>query len=223
MFTYTSRLRTDVEAALSTDRLGAYRKAVGGDLERAIELYVWNAAAAAAFFGPIGVLEVSLRNALDRELTRAFTKPWYDDPAFLAIDGKFAGRVQEIKHRIVARGNSVTQPRVVAALSLGFWANLVRPGAGGIYTRMLWGPALSKSFRPGTKRASVAGRLDPLLRFRNRVAHHEPIFSRDLSEQYNSLLWVLDCVAPAIVPWVEHHSRVRAYIADGPCPPRFKF
>jgi len=79
MFIYTSQLRADVEAALSADRLNAYRNAVAGDLERAIELYVWNAAAAAAFFGPIGVLEVSLRNAFDRELTHAFTKPWYDD------------------------------------------------------------------------------------------------------------------------------------------------
>ena len=100
MFTYTCQLRTDVEAALSADRLNAYRNAVAGDLERAIELYVWNAAAAAAFFGPIGVLEVSLRNVLDRELTRAFAKPWYDDPSFLAIDGKFAARVGEIKHQI---------------------------------------------------------------------------------------------------------------------------
>ncbi|HEX3465548.1 MAG TPA: hypothetical protein VHS78_15980 [Candidatus Elarobacter sp.] len=186
-------------------------------------MYVWNAGVAAAFFGPIGVLEVSLRNALDRQLTSAFRTPWYDDPSFLAIDRNFADRIVRIKAKIRGRGAAVTKPRVVAELSLGFWVNLLRPGPRGAYVRTLWGPALSKAFRPQTRRATVAEHLDRVLRFRNRVAHHEPIFSHDLAEQYRSILWVIDRVAPSVVPWVEHHARVHPCIADGPTPPRLKF
>jgi hypothetical protein len=110
-FTYSPQLRRDIEDALSTDRLTAYRNAAGGDLERAIDLYVWNAGTAAAFFGPIGVLEITLRNALDRELSRTFRGPWFDDPAFLRIDANVAGRIRKIKQKIIDRGAAVTQPR----------------------------------------------------------------------------------------------------------------
>jgi hypothetical protein len=222
-FVYTPQLRADVEAALSTDRLAAYRNAVSGDLERAIDLYVWNANIASAFFGPIGVLEVSLRNALDRELTCAFTAPWYDDPAFRAIDPDFAVRIQKVKNKIGARGKTPSQARIVEELSLGFWVNLLRPGPGGAYTRYLWGPALSKAFPAGTRRSIIAGRLGPLLRFRNRVAHHEPIFWRDLPGHYNSILWMIQKVAPTLVPWVSHHARIFSGIEDGPFPSRLKF
>ncbi|HTD33736.1 MAG TPA: hypothetical protein VK665_08765 [Candidatus Elarobacter sp.] len=221
-FTYSPQLRQDIEDALSADRLTAYRNAAGGDLERAIDLYVWNAGTAAAFFGPIGVLEITLRNALDRELSRTFRSPWFDDPAFLRIDANVAGRVRKIKQKLVDRGAAVTQPRVVAELSLGFWVNLLRPGPRGSYVHALWGPALSKAFRPGTRRATVAGHLDRVLRFRNRVAHHEPIFSRDLTVHYASILWVIEQAAPGLVPWVEHHARVPSCITDGPTPPRLR-
>jgi hypothetical protein len=97
IFTYTSHLRTQIGTALSTDRLATYRTASASSLEGAIELYVWNAAVAAAFFGPIGVLEVCLRNALDRQLAGRFSNPWYDDPAFLAIDSNFSARIQKAK------------------------------------------------------------------------------------------------------------------------------
>jgi hypothetical protein len=49
-FTYSPQLRRDIEDALSADRLTAYRNAADGDLERAIDLYVWNAGTGAAFF-----------------------------------------------------------------------------------------------------------------------------------------------------------------------------
>lgn len=222
-FLYSNELRTDIEAALSLDRLAVYRQAVAGNLACAIDLYCWNAATAAAFFGPIGVMEVALRNALDRELARVFTAPWYDDPKFLAVDSTFQQRIQDTKKKITARGKIAVRSRMIAELSFGFWVNLVRPGPGGSYVRSLWGPALSRAFRPQVKRSFVAGRLDPLLRFRKRVAHHEPIFSLDLDKQYASIRWIIDQVAPNIVPWVDHHARVSECIANGPRPPKTRW
>jgi hypothetical protein len=222
-FVYSPQLRADIEATLSVDRLAVFRQAAAGDLERAIDLYCWNAAMAAAFFGPLGIMEVGLRNALDRELIRAFTVPWYDDPKFLAIDSAFAPRIYDTKKKITARGKAVVQPRVIAELSFGFWVNLLRPGPGGSYVHTLWGPALSRAFRPRVKRSFVAGCLDPLLKFRNRVAHHEPIFSRNLGGQYASILWIIGQVAPNIVSWVQHHARVNECITNGPCPPKTRW
>lgn len=222
-FFYDDRLRAAVEAELSGDRLSVYRAATGGILETAIDLYCWNVAVGSAFFGPIGVLEVVLRNALDRELSRAFTAPWYDDPAFLAIDPKIGNRIQSAKDEIAKRRNSVTRPRMVAELSFGFWVHLLRPGPNGAYVPTLWGPALSKAFPARTRRSRLVADLDPLLKFRNRIAHHEPIFRSDLAEQYTRVLRIIALVAPNIVRWVEHHSRVPDLITRGPRPPNWRF
>jgi len=222
-FSYDARLRAAVEAALSTDRLSVYGTAAGGDLGSAIDLYCWNTAVGSAFFGPIGVLEVVLRNALDRQLSRAFTAPWYDDPAFLAIDPKIEKRVQSAKDEIAKRRKTVTHPRMVAELSFGYWVHLLRPGPNGAYVPTLWGPALSRAFPAGTRRSRLVADLDPLLKFRNRIAHHEPVFRSDLTEQYTRVLRIIALVAPNLVRWVEHHSRVPNLITRGPYPPHSRF
>ena len=112
-----------------------------------------------------GVLEVALRNALHKQLTNAFSSPWYDDAKFLAIDAHFPDQIQKAKSDISKWGKAVTPPRVVAELSFGFWVNLLRPGTNSSYVYNLWGPAFSNAFPNGTKRGKISGILDPLLKF----------------------------------------------------------
>jgi len=67
-FSYTDDLLDELEASLSRERLGTYLDAAGGDRKGAIELYAWNTAVSAAFYGPLQGLEVTLRNAIHRRL-----------------------------------------------------------------------------------------------------------------------------------------------------------
>ena len=53
---------------LSPARLAPYYVFAGGELAAALRLYAWNVEVSAAFHGPLGVLEVGLRNAIDVEL-----------------------------------------------------------------------------------------------------------------------------------------------------------
>lgn len=54
-----------VERWLSPARLQVYVSAAGGDLERALALYEWNAEICAALLHDLAHLEVGLRNAYD--------------------------------------------------------------------------------------------------------------------------------------------------------------
>ena len=54
---------------LSSERLKPYVTAAQGDLDRAAELYEWNAEVASAFHLVVGHFEVVLRNALHGQLT----------------------------------------------------------------------------------------------------------------------------------------------------------
>jgi hypothetical protein len=62
VFAYTTGELAKLESLLSADRLGSYgtRPAT----RETLQLYVWNTALAAAFYGPLQALEIALRNAL---------------------------------------------------------------------------------------------------------------------------------------------------------------
>ena len=76
----------------------------------------------------------------------------------------------------------IDTPHLIAELSFGFWTNLV----GHRFARVVWVPGLHRAF-PRFRRVSgapiarqpVAYRFDYLRNFRNRIAHHEPIFKVD--------------------------------------------
>lgn len=85
-----------------------------------------------------------------------------------------------------------SQSDFVAELSFGFWVGLLGPR----YDATLWRRALFRAFLAGggRRRTIVHGRFNALRRFRNRIAHHEPIFHLDLetfhSETIEAIGWM---------------------------------
>jgi hypothetical protein len=55
---------SDLERLFSAERLSTYIDHCDGNLAAAVEMYRWNSAITAAFWEPIGHLEVALRNTL---------------------------------------------------------------------------------------------------------------------------------------------------------------
>ena len=115
---------------------------------------------------------------------------------------------------VLYRGAGVlTADRFVASMSLGFWVRLVGRGGsvnGGRkadYDRTLWRPALHRAF-PGHPRREVQQRLDRLRQLRNRIAHHEPIFDRDLKKDHDGLLEAVGWISSEVRAWIELHSNL---------------
>ena len=218
-YLYTASAIASLEASLSPERIATYVAAAGGDREKALRLYTWNTAASAAFYGPLQGLEIALRNGMHGELGRRFGARWYDDPA-CGLDAGALRRVQAAKDELARDGFPVDPPRMVAAFSFGFWVSLLGPGgrlSGGYsranYEMTLWRPCLHKAFpniRAG--RRKVHQPLDYLRTFRNRIAHHEPIFARHLAQDYASILEVTGWVSAGVRSWIDHHSRVGAVL-----------
>jgi hypothetical protein len=57
---------------ISEQRLLPYMEATFSDEGKAVELYIWDRQLATAFFHDLSVLEVALRNAVDRALTKLY-------------------------------------------------------------------------------------------------------------------------------------------------------
>jgi hypothetical protein len=72
----------------------------------------------------------------------------------------------------------------------------------------LWRPCLFRAF-PHTRgsRTQVHQPLDYLRTFRNRIAHHAPIFTRHLEADYASILAVAGWICPKTRDWIEPLAR----------------
>lgn len=241
-----------LSACLSPARLGAYARRLGptaGKLD-ILAHYLWNAALSQALYAPVQALEVTLRNSLHAAASAAYgTDRWFDAPGG---PGLGVWHQQEIA-RALARlaGNdrrrlrtpTPTPPatgRIVAELTFGFWVGLF----GDAYdpaAHPLWrGDLLIRTFphippdEPLTRRnrrifrtrRALSVRLNRLLRLRNRVMHHEPIwYWRDppignLGEQHNEILEVLGWVSPTFRATTALNDQFPVVYGQGPTPYR---
>lgn len=217
-FPFNADVLAALETSLSPERMATYARETGGDREQAIRLYTWNTALSAAFYGPLQGLEVALRNAMHRQLCAKYGPAWYES-AHCGLDTGALDRIADAKRTLTRGKYPVDPPHVVAELPFGFWVSLL--GKGGLgpagkmnYDMTLWRPALYQAF-PHSRRSRVATHrpLDYLRTFRNRIAHHEPIFTRHLEQDFLSILEVAGWICPKTAQWIEHHSRVRVLLA----------
>lgn len=184
-------------------------------MDHALALHVRNAALGSAFFGPLQALEVALRNAMHRELSATYGAQWWVSPR-LALDRRAAETLIATQTELNRHGKR-TPADVVGALSFGFWVALLTRG--GViappapktanYDATLWRPALYRAFpHARLSRQGAHFALNGLRTLRNRIAHHEPIFQRNLHSDWTAIETVLGWICPVTRNWVVHHSRV---------------
>jgi hypothetical protein len=193
-----------LEVSLTRERLAKYLLASRQDLDAAIALYERNTRLAEAFYTPLQSLEITLRNHVHQALTITYEEEWFrnnraplnDDSRRMIFDA-----VEELRKD--RRG--VTPGRVVAELKFAFWVGLMGPR----YDGTVWRESIYRAFlaRGGKPRSVVHGRFNAIRRFRNRIAHHEPIFNRDLPLMHREILEAIEWMCPHTSAWAAHHSR----------------
>jgi hypothetical protein len=211
-----------VRERLTAERLGPYLSAADQDLGAAFRLYEWNIAAAASVLATIAMTEVVVRNAMDTELRRWAVarrggRSWLDAAPLDTQGRDDVSAARRYAHRTNRTGGPVPHGKVVAELNLGFWRYL----AASRYLTDLWIPALHGAFPAGPaqhrrRRAAVEDRLQRLLTVRNRAAHHEPIFRRDLHRDLTSAIEVVTWICPDSAAWIEARSTVNTVMDDKP-------
>jgi hypothetical protein len=219
---------TDAEGWLSQPRLSVYLAHANNNLQTALALYLWSSQLATAAMSDTCHLEVGMRNGYDVHLTSAFPD-WAIDAAsalFRRTQGvpRAAAKQADLNNgslRALADASRnlsghPTHGQVVAGLSFGFWTKLTEKDR----TPTFWTPLLRHAFPPGTNRADVHDLAVKVNRFRNRLAHNEPVFStrtglRDRLADVDELFTLLN---PAAAQFVREHSTVPGLIAQCPVP-----
>lgn len=205
-----------LEQRLSRERLSTYLAVCGGDLAGALRLYEWNTRVSGACWETIGHVEVALRNAVDERLTLRHTRrgrpgTWLEDPGG-ELSERTGKDIAAARGRVLRKGKPLSQGQVVSELPFGFWRFLISKR----YTN-LW-PDLAGGFgyAPDRSLATVEGPVVRLHDFRNRLGHHQRVWSQPIAALHADMLDVLGYIDPVLRAWVEGTSRVPAVLAARP-------
>jgi hypothetical protein len=198
-------------------RFIGYLQHCGGSEQAALELYRWNNAISAALWEVIGYLEIALRNALaakmsDRHRRLRRRGSWLDDP-LRELDPHSRDDILKARARVVRKSKPASDGQTIAELGFGFWRYLLVRR----YSSNLW-PDLAGAFPHAPDRARETVEL-PVVRlndFRNRLAHHERVWTTPLRELHTEMILLLAYMDEDLSRWVADQSRVEELLSSCP-------
>ncbi len=210
----SSQTNNAIARSLSPDRLTKYLTAAGGDLDLAIALYERNTRLAEAFYTPLQAMEVYFRNHLDQRMAAKYGADWMTNNSPPLSPNSTRAIIEAQKGLAHARVKP-TPGAMVAELNFWFWVGLLGPG----YDATIWRATCHHAFRTngkGMARSVVHGRFNAMRRFRNRVAHHEPIFRDNLAGRHDEIIEAIHWMCRDTAAWAAHHSRLLDALAASP-------
>jgi hypothetical protein len=221
---------TALPSLLSAPRFARYRDRYSGDEGLGLRLYAWNTELTAACWGPISVVEVVVRNSIHDAMRRDRRDDWWEEPHVRLLDRErfaIADTVQKLRRRGI---EAPTPGQIVAATSFGLWVGLTDAGIPRdplfSYETALWQPRIQKAFPYlGTlRRKELHRKLDDLRVFRNRLAHHEPIYAAPIMRILADAIDIAGFVhadAAALIDGAQRVestvARMRAAVGSGEC------
>lgn len=204
---------------LSAPRAGRYITAVGGDKAEAMGLYGWNARVAAAFMLPAHFAEVATRNAVDEALTAIYGAKWPWNPTFTQSVPTPAKPVYNPQRDLIGtRKQQLSTGKVVAELKFAFWQSMFTAR----HDVRIWNSEIqalfpnASGFTTKELRKRIYDDLEVIRKLRNRIAHHEPIFTRNLHDDLMRILELIELRSTPTIDWVLAMEDVSTILAERP-------
>lgn len=210
-----------IKNALAAARIATYEAATTTtpQLPGALALYAWNAQVSAAMMAPLHICEVVVRNAVADALTAVYGPNWpWEDVFVISLPAPSRGynaRADLLK----VRSGQLTTGKVIPELKFVFWQTLFtkrfddRIWQKHLHTVM---PHLNATKTISQLRQLIYGELDQLRKLRNRIAHHEPIFKRNLADDFLKIQELIALRCPITSAWMEGNQHATALIAAKP-------
>jgi hypothetical protein len=197
-----------VRNALSLSRIETYDRAVVviGDVSpEAINLYDWNAQISAAFMASLHICEVVVRNAVSDALTAVYGDRWPWSPGFQRSLSNPSVGYNQIRDLQSSRRNQLTTGKVIPELKFVFWQKMFTDR----YDFRLWNahlrsvlPNLDAAKTITQLRQEIYADLDHIRHLRNRIAHHEPIFRRNLADDLDKIKALIQFRCKETADWM---------------------
>jgi hypothetical protein len=193
----------------------------GTDVDRidqgsaAINLYDWNAQVSGAFMAPLHICEVVIRNAVSDTLTAVYGDRWPWSSVFEASLPSPSWGYNPRVDLINSRRRHPTTGKVIPELKFVFWQKMFT----GRYDVRLWEPHLRRvlpnldASKPvDTLRQEVYADLEHVRFLRNRIAHHEPIFRRNLADDLDKMAALIRFRCALTSDWMMKNQWVTGFL-----------
>lgn len=190
-----------LENFLSSNKLKPYLDAEQ-DKEKAIELFVYNLNLSSELYKLLNIFELSTRNTFNMFLSRRYGYDWINRNDLLSgNNGKNTKLITDIENVKYNYGNNnannFNKNDIIANLSLGFWVNLLSFDN----NDKIWQPSLKKIFI-GYDRVIIQEIFRDIKDIRNRIAHQETIFNKNVNNTKDSILFILKIYSEDLYNWI---------------------
>lgn len=178
-------------AFFSQPRLRPYLQLTCGDLEKCLRLYHWNLEVSSAFQIPLHYCEIAIRNAVSDTFCRCENIgehwPW-NDRFLKSLDGDSRNQLRESRDKRDDRNTG----RVVADLRFVFWERMFAKRHSSFWlNRIHWAFPNYTDSNADRLRQTLQTNIRKVRLFRNRIAHHEPVYQRELSRDMDRILGIV--------------------------------
>lgn len=218
---FTPAIISDLEAIISPPRFGTYLHATGGNRDKAMQLYCWNSDVSAAFYYMLQFCELAIRNAAVEAIEAEFGGNWHHSRGFrhtLRRPGTPyqydpAADLNACARRLHTAG------KVVAELKFVFWQGLFvttqEPRLWDKYLGTIF-PGMPRPVLVSHARANLYDDIEAIRKLRNRIAHHEPIFARDLAADHHRIRNIILWRRPGAARWLDGVEKITVLLAERP-------
>ena len=215
-----------LKSALSAARINTYEIAAGitGNEDLSwLNLYLWNAQISGEFLTPLHICEVVIRNAVADAIEQQYGNQWPWSKTFQTSlpSSSFLKVYNPQKNLCDVSKKQVTVGKVIPKLNFMFWQKMFTKR----HDVRLWNkyllnvmPGCDKAQSIKNLRQSNFQDIDTVRELRNRIAHHEPIFKRDLANDYNTIIRLITYRSQETADWIflNHYGRIQEILNKKP-------
>jgi hypothetical protein len=208
---------------LSPLRISTFQNATGFSAGAdALEIYTWNALTSGAFFSSLHICEIVIRNGVAGAIERTYGANWPWNRTFESSlpqvhSNQFNPRVELIRAR--GKVEAGETGKVIAELKFAFWCHMLTRR----YDGRIWNPHIRKEFpflppylSAPDCRLLIYKKFDVLRIFRNRIAHHEHIFSQPLIDHHERIKDLIKWRCNSSSYWLSQWEIVTTVLANRP-------
>lgn len=205
-------------AVLSAPRFATYLAEKASDKEAALELYRWNMELSAAFFVPLQICEVSVRNSIVAAIENTYGANWPWEKGFeISLRNPQFG--YSPRRDLIGLSKLPTSGKIVAELKFVFWERMFTKS----HDAAVWNQQFMTVFPNADSAKTVQqlrgegfDKLGKIRDLRNRIAHHEPIFRRNIQYEYDRVRSIVAWTDVTAAEWLDKVENVTAMIATKP-------
>jgi hypothetical protein len=208
----------EVTKAISEPRLNRYHNELKTQTPHdiaALELYAWNAKVSAAFLMPLHIVEVVVRNAISYAIASSIDEPnWTSAPSFVY---RLPNGQKQLLTKLCSRHDGVD--KIIPELKFAFWeAMLTSRHDDRIWKKYFFQvfPNCDHSLSVADNRKLVHDEVAHIRKLRNRIAHYEPVFYRDLNSDYQRMYDIVELCCDKTAQWMHSNQLVLDVLAEQP-------